>query len=251
MYNAAPATSTPARSPSPASHAHEPAGDPADAPWIPLSVTNFSGGLRSPAAARAAVFNPQHGGGELTLRRRAFATPVTVAQGPREALQCPDGGGVPLPATSQSGTALLLAWRGLLHDWTVRQATELHEDMNPLSGSFVRRTNDWNVCVDVVQAWLQGDLAQILEATGPGQLCDESAPLPQALRDAVLRALEVEIEALGVLDDVRRAQADAAREEVHALLLQPAEQALQTEPLRPLFAALHAKAVQKWPDAFR
>lgn len=219
-----------------------PSAPPPDAACTPLSINNVARSLPPQGSAHTVLFSPIRGGGQLALcsYARSATSPLPWSVAAPDTVEGSEG---TRPDPVEAGRQLLDAWRDVLDQWTYRLAAGLHDDVNGVGAAQAVHTLQWGACLEVARSWLQGGLPQILESTDSTQLFGVEGPLPQPLRDAVLRSLHVEIVALGSLTDHQRAQTNAALGDVYALLRGPAQRALTTEPLLRLFSSLHAQAM--------
>lgn len=140
----------------------------------------------------------------------------------------------------RSGQALAAAWQETLQVWTRQVALGLRMEASVHEGgadeAFARRCFKY-------------DLETVVSSEELRRLLPLHAPLPQALRDAVLDAADVEILDRGPLDEAQIELANLALAEIYCQLEQPAAQALVEGKLGELFAALHARVRREWAEA--
>ncbi len=184
---------------------------------------------------------PALGGDGLRLRR--ISAPEAAVIG--EHLVCYGVHNPPSPQAvlADHGTHLKSEWLRLLDHWTCCAANSLRQDAVALQAQGGEAPASWAAYLVAARCLLQGELVQVLESPWCASLLQLDAPLPPSLRSAVLHALDLQIHAGGVLDDVGLARANAVLEELYPALQGPALEAMRHTLLAHLFASLHRQAI--------
>ncbi|WP_282298351.1 hypothetical protein [Stenotrophomonas sp. PS02289] len=142
------------------------------------------------------------------------------------------------PPSSPVNPVLDAAWSQVIAQWLTHAATAMR-DTPGLERIDVPTLYRWRAFVAAAWRVLPSDLQLLLESRQLRDLFGLGTPLPLSFRSAVADVLRAEIARVVPADDASRHWAGELLNYIEACLQQPAQLALSSPVLKPLFEVLH------------